>query len=170
MHVRGLECQESVLDYLRQTQQVLRKKLNDEVFSMLEHWMKRAQRDKSVIAMCILRMHLAYIFKHLPDADLDYTSVSTLLSSQIYIQSNYYFDADDHSRRRPSKKDKKKGGRGGDEWEINQAIGFAQTEVFQLFQSKRWQVFQWLQANPDECDKVMEAVIRVGAGPHKHGL
>ena len=88
----------------------MRARLEDEVFSMLEHWIRRAQRDKNVLHMCVLRAHLAYLFKHSSDSKFDFKKVSTLLSAQVYLMSNYAFDADDHlsrKRKKPAKKSRK---------------------------------------------------------------
>lgn len=158
-HVRGLSANSATIDFLKSYQKKLRARLEGEVFSMLEHWIVRAQRDKSVHSMCILRAHLAYIYKHTPTEDLDFKSVSTLLSSQVYLMSNFMFDADDHLSRR-SRKKKGTFNRKAEET-TNASLGITQTEMFQLFQSKRWQLYEWLVTNGDECNEVMEAIVRV---------
>ena len=155
--VRGLAANASTIDFLRDYQQKLRARLEGEVFSMIEHWIVRAQRDKNVHSMCILRAHLAYIFKHTAEADLTFTSVSTLLSSQVYLMSNFVFDADDHLSRRSKKKRFSR----KVEAKVNAGLGITQTEMFHLFQSKRWQLYAWLEANGDECNEVMESIVRV---------
>jgi hypothetical protein len=116
--------------------------------------------EKNVSHMCLLRAHLAYLFKHNADDALDFKVVSTILSSQVYLMSNYVFDADDHLSRRRKDKKKSKNSR-QDAEDVNLSIGITQTEIFELFQSKRWQIYRWLEANPDGCNEVMESIVRV---------
>ena len=39
-------------------------------------------------------------------------------------------------------------------------LGVLQFEIFDTFQRLRWPLLRWLQAHHDECNTVMEAVVR----------
>jgi hypothetical protein len=94
LSLRGIETTADQRQVIRQGQQSLRAQLNEAAFQMLESWVDRAAREKNVVQMCLIRAHLAFMFKNISTEDLDFQSVSTLLCSQLFLDNNYRFDAD----------------------------------------------------------------------------
>lgn len=153
--IRGLACSEASLKELAEGKQRLYNKLQGVVFPVLERWYNRLIKKKDVPRACIVRAHLAYIFRNVREEDLNFAIVSTLLSSQVFLTINFKFDVD-ISLTGVDNKD-----RGGEEWHLRKELGVPQLEVFNLFTMHRHKVLSWLQKNPTECDEVMEAVIRI---------
>ena len=156
LSLRGVETSADQRGVLREGQQKLRARLNDAVFQMLEEWVDRAAREKNIVHMCLIRAHLAFMFKNASADDLDFKSVSTLLCSQLFLDNNYRFDADVSSGIRSDVTSRT----GADE-HVDQSLCIGQTEMFDIFQQQRRRVLEWLQGNPDDCNEVMESVIRV---------
>lgn len=153
--IRGLACSEASLQELAEGRQRLYNKLQNVVFPVLERWYNRLIKKKDVPRACVVRAHLAYIFRNVKEEDLNFAIVSTLLSSQVFLTINFKFDVD-ISLFGGDNKD-----RGGEEWHLRKELGVPQLEVFNLFTMHRAKVLLWLQKNPAECDEVMEAVIRI---------
>jgi hypothetical protein len=95
-----------------------------------------------------------YLFKNYGYEDLDYRSVSIILSSQVYLSINHRFsqkvyddlqDTPNPTRPPPS-------------------IQIAQSEIFDVIQTHRYNVLRFVRENPDEGDRAMEAVVRVATG------
>ena len=122
---------------------------------MLEKWTKKATKDKKMSTACSLWAHMAYLYKNVVPMQLNYRTVSTLLVSQIFLNVNYRFDAE-------VKAGAKAVNRKEQVEELDQLLGFPQTEIFDLFQKHRRKLLDWLQ-KPDnkESNEVMEAIVRV---------
>ena len=100
----------------------------------------------------LLHAHIAFIFKDVQTVEMDFTSVSSLLCSQIYLHHNHHLGyevADDSPRKRK---------------DVEESLGRLQiplTEIFDIFTSQRAKVLTWLECNSSERNAVMEAVVRI---------
>lgn len=141
--LRGLACSPAHLAFLSDSQVRLRTKLNTVVFPMLERWYARVVRKKELHKACVVSAHLAYLFRNLRDADLNYTNVSTLLCAQVFLTINFRFDVD------ISVEGEGAGGKVDREREEKDAIrrdlGVPQLEVFHVFTMHRAKMLAWLQ-------------------------
>jgi hypothetical protein len=154
--VRGLACSQTHLAFLSESQVRLRTKMNRVVFPMLERWYTRSIKKKELHKACIISAHLAYLFRNLSVKDLNYTNVSTLLCAQVFLTINFRFDVDISVKGdlRGMEREKE------DKDAVQRNLGVPQLDVFHVFTMHRAKMLAWLQANPAECDEVMEAVIR----------
>jgi hypothetical protein len=93
-YIRGLETEDSVADSLHASQQKLRSTLNTQVFPMLERWVQVSTKQNDLVTACILYAHLAYLYKNIPQHLHTRQTVTTLLSSQIFLTTRYIYDLD----------------------------------------------------------------------------
>lgn len=138
--IRGLACTPEVISFLGDSQRRLRTKLNTVVFPMLEKWYYRLIKQKELQKACILRAHLAYLFRNMTEADLSFTNVSTLLCSQVFLTINTKFDVDisvETDLRGIGDRDKEDAG-------IKNDLGVPQMEVFHVFAMHREKILTWL--------------------------
>ena len=123
---------------------------------MLESWTARATKDRDVPRICTLRAHLGYLFKNVSAEELTQRSVTTLLSSQMFLNGNYRYDADvSNGVRDPSRS------RNQADQFVDSSLAIPQTELFDLFQQHRCKILHWLTSHPLECNAVMETVLRI---------
>lgn len=86
-----------------------------------------------MLTACSLWAHLAYLYKNVVPVQLNYRTVSTLLVSQIFLNVNYRFDAEVKAGTKAVKrKDQVE--------QLDEQLGFPQTEIFDLFQKHRRKV------------------------------
>ncbi len=131
----------------------LRKTLDEKVILMFEYWIDPI-RCNSTDARNLVHAHLIYMFKNYTYEEFNYRTISTLLTSQVYLSINHRFsnkayddlaDSSDPSKPPPS-------------------IQIAQSEIFDVIQSKRYHILKYMRENPDDADAAMEAVVRVATG------
>lgn len=131
----------------------LRKTLDEKVILMFEYWIDPI-RCNSTDASNLVHAHLIYMFKNYTYEEFNYRTISTLLTSQVYLSINHRFsnkayddlaDSSDPSKPPPS-------------------IQIAQSEIFDIIQSKRYHILKYMKENPDDADAAMEAVVRVATG------
>ena len=131
----------------------IRKTLDEKVIPMLEYWIDPV-RCKKVDHSNLVHAHLIYLFKNYTYEEFDYRSISVLLTSQVYLSINHRFsnkayddlaDSSDPSKPPPS-------------------IQIAQSEIFDIIQSKRYHMLQYMKENPDDANAAMEAVVRIATG------
>ena len=148
---RGLES----LDILKieKSMKKIREILEKEAFRTLEYWIDPS-RGKNLDVKCMVHAHLLYLFKNYAYEDLDYRAISVLLSSQVYLAINHRFsnnayddlqDTSNPSHPPPS-------------------IQIAQSEIFDIIQSHRYNILKYMRAHPEETDDAMEAVVRLATG------
>ena len=181
---RGLECLQQIPeDYEATASRIakIRKRLDEQVFPLLDKWFERAGRDKDIRAACIISAHLAFMLKNLTAEQLDFRAMTTLLASQIFLTHNFGWDAEKavegprgmhHS---PTPRDgvrqsqqqmpqvgsqQLRSDRKRSSFEAAE-LGIPQTQIFDLFQHHRRAILARLRAHPEECTAAMEAVSRV---------
>ena len=114
-------------------------------------------------AACSLHAHLAYLHWSTPPAALTRRGAQALLTAQAYILVNHVFvDATDgaHSKLRAGLSALAEG-ESGSVASHDESLGFAPTEIFDLFQRQRASVLRWMETHPERADSVLEEVVRV---------
>ena len=164
---RGVRCPSAAARPLLHAAARLRSALDDRVRPTLRRWLAAAVKDGSAKAACLLHAHLAYLHWSTPPASLDRRGAQTLLTAQAYILVNHPFvdAADATSKLRKNQ---------GDAGFVDEGLGFAPTELFDLFQRQRAGLLTWLESNPEAADGVLEEVVRVltlnSAGVEEHDI
>ena len=127
---RGVRCPSAAARPLLHAAARLRSALDDRVRPTLRRWLAAAVKDGSAKAACLLHAHLAYLHWSTPPASLDRRGAQTLLTAQAYILVNHPFvdAADANSKLRKNQ---------GDAGFVDEGLGFAPTELFDLFQRQR---------------------------------
>lgn len=154
-YTRGLETVPRVLRLLTSARTSMRKLLDTRVFSMLERWCTYATKSNDLVLACKLHAHLGFLYKNVSEQELDLRTVSVLLSSQIFLTTRYEFVCD-----ATAEEERKKAKTSAENAE-EQALGFVDSEVFDLFQKHKYKVYMWLQQNSDAANEVFEAVVRI---------
>lgn len=148
---RGLEFME--IWKVEKAIKELRKTIDEKVILMLEYWIDPI-RCNSTDASNLVHAHLIYMFKNYTYEEFNYRTISTLLTSQVFLSINHRFsskayddlaDSSDPSKPPPS-------------------IQLAQSEIFDIIQSKRYHILKYMKENPEDADAAMEAVVRVATG------
>ena len=148
---RGLESMDN--SKVESAIKKIRNMLDSQAIPTLEYWIDPS-RNKDVDVSCLVHSHLLYLFKNYSYEDLDYRAVSVLLSSQVYLTINHRFsnnvyddlqDTPNPTHPPPS-------------------IQIAQSEIFDIIQSKRYHILRFIRERQKEGDHAMEAVVRIATG------
>lgn len=154
--VRGLECTSRHINLLSTKRAQIRQTLNEQVHPMLERWCEVATRADDIATACICHAHLAFVFANLPYAELTRTSVSTLVASQVMLTTSYRFDLSAENgasaiNRMTAHK----------ELAVRECgLGIVDTDMFDLFTSKRNDLLTWLNQSQDDRNSVLETVVQ----------
>lgn len=116
----------------------------------LEYWIDPS-RGKDVETACITHAHLLYIFKNYDYEDLDYRAVSIMMSSQVYLTINHRFSHKVYDDLQDS----------ANPTHPPPSIQIAQSEIFDLIQSHRYNLLRFIREKKVEGDRAMEAVVRI---------
>jgi len=163
---RGLDCDSVALAVMDAAVTRWRRQLDMRAFPMLAHWARHATNEQRMGAACIVYAHLAYFYRNTLENSLDRRAVSTLLTSQIFLNVHYAFDAEpdppppigldgkDERTRRSTKR--------SEFVERHSAeLGVAQTELCDVFAQHRGGAIRWLESAPASARAdVLEAVVR----------
>jgi len=148
---RGLESLDNIK--VESAMKRIRGILDAQAIPTLEYWIDPS-RSKDVSTGCLTHAHLLYLFKNYEYEDLDYRAVSILLSSQVYLTINHRFSSkvyddlqDTSSPTQPPP-----------------SIQIAQSEVFDIIQSHRFNLLRFIRENQQEGNDAMEAVVRIATG------
>ena len=140
----------------------LRSALDDRVRPTLRRWLAVAVRCGSTRAACALHAHLAYLHWSTPASRVTRRCARTLLTAQAYVLVNHPFaDAAEPSEGSAGGASKARKTQGEDKGGVDESLGFAPTELFDLFQRQRRAVLAWMDANPALADGALEEVVRV---------
>ena len=103
------------------------------------------------ILWCLTHAQLLYLFKNYDYEDLDYRAVAILMSSQLYVTINHHFSMqvydDLQDKASPT--------------QPPPSIQTAQSEIFAIIQTHRYNLLRFIRERPAEGDRAMEAVVRV---------
>jgi len=153
--VRGLKCSEATLQEALTCQRKMRATLNDQVFKILARWIKHAKDEGQMVIACKLHAHLAYLYRNVYPSQLDTTSVFAMLACQIFLFNNYRYNLDLDERDLPKKKSRK------EDEDVSIDLGIPQIELFGLFQLNRRKIMDWLTANPESCNEIMNSLVEM---------
>ena len=153
---RGVRCPPAAAAPLLHAAHRLRRALDDRVLPCLRRWLHNAARAGENRAACAIHAHLAYLHWCTPPHAITRRAAQTLLTAQAYILVNHRFvdaaEAGAGSKLR---------GKATDAGRVDDALGFAPSEIFDLFQRQRRTVLTWMERNPALADAVLEEVVRV---------
>jgi hypothetical protein len=128
----------------------IRGMLDVQAVPTLEYWIDPS-RNKNVDIACLTHAHLLYLFKNYDYEDLDYRAVSILMSSQVYLTINHRFSSkiydDLQDKAKPT--------------QPPPSIQIAQSEIFDIIQTHRYNLLRFMRERPVEGDLAMEAVVRI---------
>jgi len=91
------------------------------------------------------------VFKNYDYEDLDYRAVSILMSSQVYLTINHRFSTKVYDDLQDS----------ANPTQPPPSIQIAQSEIFDLIQSHRYNLLRFIREKKVEGDRAMEAVVRI---------
>ena len=95
-----------------------------------------------------------YLFKNYDYEDLDFRSVSILMSSQVYLTINHRFSTTVYDDLQDT----------ANPTHPPPSIQIAQSEIFDIIQTHRYNILRFIRENPVEGDQAMEAVVRIATG------
>ena len=151
-YVRGLQCNDDVIDSALRCQRAIRSLLEDRVFKIIARWTKRCKQTGKYFQACILHAHLAFIYRNVEPTELNTKVVFAILASQIFLFNNYRYDLDidaHNTRKRTSAE------------ELKNDLGIPQVELFDMFQRNRRKIFDWLTDNHAMRNKVMDSIVQL---------
>ena len=161
-----------------------RQRLDGVAYPMLARWCRGALGARRMGTACVVYAHLALLFRNVRAAAFGRREVATLLTAQVFLNINYTFDAEptvdaplDDAAAAGGASAKGGGfrrearvvvvavacagrGRRGAAT-VAAALGFSQTEFFELMQRHRRKLLSWLEAHAEDRAVVLEAVARV---------
>lgn len=123
---------------------------DDQAIPTLEYWIDPS-RSKDVDTACITHAHLLYVFKNYDYEDLDYRAVSILMSSQVYLTINHRFSSKVYDDLQDT----------ANPTHPPPSIQIAQSEIFDIIQSHRYNLLRFIREKHVDGDRAMEAVVRI---------
>ena len=148
---RGLETMDNIK--VENAMKKIRGMLDAQAIPTLEYWIEPT-RNKDVRVSCLTHAHLLYIFKNYDYEDLDYRAVSIIMSSQVFLTINHRFSAKIYDDLQDT----------ANPTQPPPSIQIAQSEVFDVIQTHRYNVLRFIREKPVEGDMAMEAVVRIATG------
>jgi len=148
---RGLESMDNIK--VESALKKIRNMINSQAIPTLEYWIDPT-RNKDVDVCCRVHAHLLYLYKNYSYGDYDYRAVSVILSSQVYLTINHRFsnnvyddlqDTPNPTHPPPS-------------------IQIAQSEIFDIIQTHRYNILRFIRENRVDGDRAMEDVERIATG------
>ena len=159
---RGVRCPSAAAQPLLHAAHRLRTALDTRVRPTLRRWLATAVRDGAQKSACSLHAHLAYLHWSTPPSALTMRGAQTLLTAQAYILVNHVFsDSTSGSGAKLRASDSTSSGDSTSVASHDESLGFAPTEIFDLFQRQRANILRWMDTNPERADSVLEEVVRV---------
>lgn len=92
-----------------------------------------------------------YLFKNYDYEELDYRAVSILMSSQVYLTINHRFSSKVYDDLQDT----------ANPTHPPPSIQIAQSEIFDIIQSHRYNLLRFIRENHVDGDRAMEAVVRI---------
>lgn len=145
---RGLETLDNIK--VEKALKKLRGMIDAQAIPTLEYWIEPS-RNKDVGIACLTHAHLLYMFKNYDYEDLDYRAVSILMSSQVYLTINHRFSSNVYDDLQDTAKPT----------HPPPGLQIAQSEVFDIIQSHRYNLLRFKREHKEDGDLAMEAVVRV---------
>jgi hypothetical protein len=145
---RGLETLDNIK--VEMAMKKIRGMLDSQAVPTLEYWVDPS-RNKNVNIACLVHAHLLYLFKNYDYEELDYRAVSILMSSQVYLTINHRFSSKVYDDLQDTAKPT----------QPPPSIQIAQSEIFDIIQSHRYNLLRFMRERQVEGDHGMEAVVRI---------
>jgi hypothetical protein len=130
-HVRGFQCANNVISEMENVVKKLKTLLRSNVFRVLERWLKKALQAQDMITACIVHAHLIYIFKNTEPNEYDFTTVSVMVTSQVFLTSRYRYNVE------AGLEEAGKGRARSKTFHVDNSLFISQTELFSIFQRHR---------------------------------
>lgn len=134
------------------SQSDLRHILDEKVFKIIARWIKRCKQKGRMKDACMLHAHLSLIYSNITLDELDARTVFTMLACQIFLFNNYKYDLDIEGPGSVRSKNEEK---------INSDLIIPQVELFDMFQRNRVKILNWLKANPELRNIVMDGIVQL---------
>ena len=88
-HVRGFKCDEATILEMSKVVARLQSLLRNNVFHVLERWLRKALQAQDMETACVVHAHLIYVFKNTEPEEYNFTTVSVMVTSQVFLTSRY---------------------------------------------------------------------------------
>ena len=148
---RGLETLDNIK--VETSLKKIRGMIDSQAIPTLEYWIDPS-RTKDVDIGCLTHAHLLYLFKNYDYEDLDFRAVSIIMSSQVFLTINNRFSSKVYDDLQDN----------ANPTQPPPSIQLAQSEIFDIVQSHRYNILRFLREQPQEGDLAMEAVVRIATG------
>jgi hypothetical protein len=158
--VRGLDSNDAHIKLMMEKRRELRDIMNDQVYAMLERWTEHAVKIDDLPTACMLYAHVAYLFLHTPMEEFTDRTVISLISSQIFLNGHYRFNAQNDTGKKMKRTAKGMQTVG---------LGIPDTEIFDLFQKQRGNVLKFLEKDSARSNEIMELIVKIITVPSKTG-
>ena len=157
---QGVSSRHARRDALREQWAAVRDALRSRAVPMLQGWCGRAVQERELQVACGLHAHLVLLHRGFAEdetgAGLTAPTVCALLSAQVFININGRAPPPgDGAADPPAVK-----GQVQFPSLVPALLGVLQFEIFDTFQRLRWPLLRWLQTHREDCNTVMEAVVR----------
>ena len=152
---RGLDCSSASLSALADVKVRITKALKERCRPVIQRWLRHAVKKNAIRAACALHAHLAYMYYWTPRVEIDKQAALIILTAQQYIFVNYHFTDTPDGSETSNRKLADTGSMSG----VDTGLGFAPTEIFDLFQRKRRSILEWAAANPQDANSILENVV-----------
>ena len=163
-YVRGLQCSDHIIGEALACQKNIRDLIESKIFRIVARWIKRAKNDGKMLLACKLHAHLALVYKNVEPDELNARIIFTQLASQIFVGNNYKHQLDVNFASyykgglgAVSRKDLNKINDDNKDYDL----GVAQIDLFDMYQRNRGMMLEWLIANPEQRNQVIDAVVQL---------
>ena len=93
-HVRGFKCDEAKILEMSKVVARLQSLLRNNVFHVLERWLRKALQAQDMETACVVHAHLIYVFKNTEPEEYNFTTVSVMVTSQVFLTSRYRYNVE----------------------------------------------------------------------------
>lgn len=129
---------------------VLRDKLSGQTWTILNKWSERALSENRIDDSCAIQAHLALVaVAKAPNGEMDWETVTALLSSQTYLSMNHRWN---------SKKKSDDEETGGTETGLG---GVYEFELLDMFAATRRAMAEKIASDQFQASRVMDSVVRL---------
>ena len=157
--LRGLETADMIK--LKRHVVKIQSILHNRAFHLLESWLNRSGHSDGDDA-CLIHTHLLYMFKNVTLEELNFKIASVIMSSQVFLNINHRFTTisydDLYSIAHSDEDDKENERKPSDP---PPSIQLPQNEVFDLIQTQRPILLQFLAKEKTEANEIFEATVRI---------
>jgi hypothetical protein len=121
---------------------------------MVRRWCDQATRANKVSRACELHAHLAYIFGNIPSSEFTVDNITQLVASNIFLTTRYVYDLAAENGAMYGRTEPERRG-------LESGLGIPDTEMFDLFQSRRSLILDFLDGDQERANETLEGVIKI---------